>query len=254
MYTVLPGAFFLVGIVFSLRLNSAITRKKKKLVDRTTDVINEVKQMKKRQTHYKVSELKTLGWTDKLIETHLGQPDKHVENPYGKRKAPMRLYLIERVERITVEKQLEDTLQSNLQKREKRSQSALTAANVKRKEILSWVDSLTITIPEYDYPELIELSCEHYNDMQFRKAVERGKDVKFRAATVNSDSTFLYRITHNFLRHEETEYEASIDELFGQVGKQEAYEALKDKVTHEIDSKYPKLMSFLVSRQKLPIT
>ena len=37
------------------------------------------------------------GWTDKLIEQFLGEPDHLKTNPMYKKAAPMRLYLLDRV-------------------------------------------------------------------------------------------------------------------------------------------------------------
>lgn len=206
--------------------------------------------MERETTYYKISDLKALGWTDGLIQKHLGNPDKLVKNPIYASKAPMRLYLIERVNQITSSNDLSLTLQSNLEKRVQRSQSAIAAHDVKRHKILAWVDSLHIEIPKYDYPELIKLACYHYNDMQMSRSIERGKFNDFTAASTNAEASFLYRITHNFLRHQETSYDFLIIQMFGQVGKQAAYEALKDRMTTEINRTYPDLLSFLNSRDQ----
>jgi hypothetical protein len=46
-----------------------------------------------------VAGLKARGWTDSLLRTFLGEPDKLAANPhYSSAGAPMRLYLLERVE------------------------------------------------------------------------------------------------------------------------------------------------------------
>lgn len=42
--------------------------------------------------HWCLSELSDRGWTPKLIEEHLGDPDHIKANPYYRRAAPMRLY------------------------------------------------------------------------------------------------------------------------------------------------------------------
>lgn len=47
-----------------------------------------------------VAGLKSRGWTDSLIKTFLGEPDKLARNPHYSSSAPMRLYLLERVEAV----------------------------------------------------------------------------------------------------------------------------------------------------------
>ena len=205
--------------------------------------------MEKERSHYKFSDMKTLGWTDKLIKDYLGDPDEFQENPVYKNQAPMRLYLIERVNQIISDNDLEITLQSNLEKRNKRSKSGRKSANTKRQKVLDWIDSLEISIPQYEYQRLVEWACNHYNDREFSRALQQGHIPDFREAHAGSDSHFLYRIIHNYLRHVMTDYDAQLKTLFGKVGKQEGRDKLKEKITTEIDKAYPDLKKIKPSAQ-----
>ena len=51
-------------------------------------------------------------------------------------------------------------------------------------------------------------------------------------------ATLLKRITINYLRHNMTNYHHKLTKLFGQVGKNIAYQILKDKVNNVILEKY----------------
>lgn len=57
-------------------------------------------------THWTATDLRRdRGWSDKLINKYLGQPDLLEQNPHHARGAPMRLFAVERV--IAAEKSFE---------------------------------------------------------------------------------------------------------------------------------------------------
>jgi hypothetical protein len=194
--------------------------------------------------YYRLSELKQFGWTDGLIKNYLGEADRTTKNPVYSSKARMKLYLIERVNAIVTNHSLTPILEATLATRNKRSLSAIRASQVKSENLLNEIKNITIIIPKYDYAELVDLACEDYNSLQWQRSRSNW------AATSNSETDFLYRIIHNYLRHEESSYEDLIDQLFGKVGKEEAYEILRRKVTEEIDRVYPDLLDYLNARNR----
>lgn len=61
------------------------------------------------------------GWTDALISKHLGTEDVQLKNPHYSTSAPMRLYLVDRVQSVTTANPtLQRQLSENLQRRRKR--------------------------------------------------------------------------------------------------------------------------------------
>jgi hypothetical protein len=73
-------------------------------------------------------------------------------------------------------------------------------------------------------------------------AKERGKEYFVRdRASVHSDKDFLDRITVNYIRHELSVYDEKIDDLFGKIGKHEAFELLNQKIYTEIGRVFPRL-------------
>jgi hypothetical protein len=83
-------------------------------------------------------------------------------------------------------------------------------------------------------------ACENFNGFKEQAAFERG-DYDFRAATLESDPSFLQRITVNYLRHRLSRYDSELERLFGKVGVRDAYAALNLKVYSAIADAYPEL-------------
>ena len=100
---------------------------------------------------------------------------------------------------------------------------------------MDYINNLEIVIPVMSLEELTLQAIEHYNDLwEIRGNYEKH-------ATIDSDRQFLNRITMNMLRHQQEHYELELEILFGKVGKDEAYIALKTKINKEILKIYPTL-------------
>ena len=194
------------------------------------------------EDYYKISELKERGWTDGLIQAHLGKPDKLSPNPVYKSQPPMRLYSQSRVSEVECDPELQAKLAKSLASKEKRSASAQKAVETKKKAAIEWVESQFIKIPQIPYKKLINKACDSYNFHQ----IERGRD-DFRSARLDSDASFLCRITYNYIRHERTNYEQMLEQLFGKTGTKEAYQALRVKIDAAIAQAYPELKDYVES-------
>jgi hypothetical protein len=175
------------------------------------------------------SDLISRGWTEGTIKKYLGKPDELHTNPHYRSAPPMRLYAEDRVKPFeTQEWHLE-----NLRKRESRSLSATKAVRTKTDKVLDWVNSLEIKIPKMRYSKLVKRACKHYNDFH----MDRG-DCEYRSATPHDSQEFLARISRNYIRHELTDYEYQLEQLFGKVGINEAYERLKSRFNEAIFQLY----------------
>jgi hypothetical protein len=78
---------------------------------------------------------------------------------------------------------------------------------------------------------LLEKACEHYNYIHGFQ----------RTATINDPPEFLSRIARNYLRHELTDYEERLGQLFGKVGTEQAYNRLKNRIHRAISKAYAEL-------------
>jgi len=183
------------------------------------------------------TDLKARGWTEKAIEDFLDEPDIVKEHSTYHRM--ISLYLEKRVISIEKSEEFKTWIEKLKNRREKLKASGLERAKKKREELYSKVDSIKISIPRFKkINNLIEKAIKNYNDFQFERGVEFGYE-NTNYATINMDKEFLDRITVNYIRHNLTEYDDHIDDLFGKTGKDQAYSLLKDKILIEIEKVYP---------------
>lgn len=148
----------------------------------------------------------------------------------------MRLYALAHVEFIEKKDDFKEYIERKSASRKKLSASLKIIADEKRKKLINYVNSLDINIYDFKSEQsLIEAAVNHYNCLW----LDRGRDDKY--ATISDDRKFLHRIAVNMLRHDSEQYEPVIYELFGQVGKNEAYHVLRDAVLSKIAKKYPYL-------------
>jgi hypothetical protein len=176
--------------------------------------------------YYKLKELDELGYTKKLITKYLGKEDKQVPNPMYRSAAPSRLYLKERVNGVSekIRKELDDILS----KRDNRRIGAKKATSTKKNKLLTIINNLEISIENIDNVQ--ELAIASYN-------TNKG----YNYADNTSDDQFLQRITVNYTRHELTNYDREIHNLFNKVGRSDGYVLLKNRVLETIGDKYPHL-------------
>jgi len=205
--------------------------------------------MKKPDTFTK-SQLKDRGWTDGAIKKFLGDCDATGINRYT-RKKPILLWYQERVLKAEESEEFKAWQEKTGSTRKKQSERMFEIAQQKKQEIIAFVDNLAIEVPSIPYPDLIRNSCHHYNEYKQYIAMERGQyDADLNLANEDSDPYFLYRITCNYIRHQMTSYDYMLSALFGQTGKEIAYERLKKRVMGEINKVYSDLLRFLLERKQ----
>ena len=178
------------------------------------------------------SALKDRGWTDKDIRDLLPEPDVMKQNPNYRSGPPMCLYNRDRVAQI----EASDAFTSRASARAVRKQSALRAADTKRKKAIEYVEQLGIEIPRLTLDSLVQAACGDYNAHQ--DARHGGGQSQ---AYPSSDWDFLRRICTNFLRHCTTDYEYELVRLHGKVGIDEAHDALRWRINTAIKETYPEL-------------
>lgn len=185
---------------------------------------------KERPSMVSMSGLKARGWTAAMIRAFLDKPDREAPNPHYRSAAPMKLYFLWRIEAI--ESTTEWAISSV--KALKMSASAKKTAESRRRDLLDELSRLSISIPQLAMRELIFRACKHYNAL----ALERDKDSR---ADIDSNKAFLDRITVNYLRHEMSIYEDSLDQVYGRIGADAARGKIRMKVYEAIAETYPEL-------------
>lgn len=96
-------------------------------------------------------------------------------------------------------------------------------AEQKRTELLNEVKALRISVNPSPPDNLLKKAINSFNARGF----ESNRD--FEVASTQSSQAFLSRIQVNYARHELTHYDSAINALFARVGKQQAYELLKER-------------------------
>lgn len=173
------------------------------------------------------SGLSARGWTDSLISRFLSEPDRYKKNPHYACAAPMKLYLLERVEKVESDPQFQEARA----KSEVRKRASKKAVETKTAKTLEEVDkAVQVKVPEMARERLIKLACDHFN---------RRISYEAEPASIDSDPAFLERICVNFLRHRMTKYDRYLDELYKKVGKSEGIEMVRQRVYKAIGDAYP---------------
>jgi hypothetical protein len=99
-----------------------------------------------------------------------------------------------------------------------------------KQQLLDYVQSLEIVIPDLTKKVLVRQACAHYNE--YNRSIGR-------QATPKDPDEFIFRITVNYLRHETTRYEHELERMAGHVAEREAHDALKEKILDAIAVAYP---------------
>lgn len=173
------------------------------------------------------------GWTDKLINMFLSEPDLKRPNPNYKAGPPMLLFKIDRIEAI----EQTDEFKAQKEGAVKRKEAAKKAVNTKLKQLWEWLSTVEIHVPVLDKSKLIKRACYHYNDMQEARELE-GRSTCDMPATADSDPKFLERICVNYLRHCLTKYEEHLDGMSGKVGFAAGYKEIRRKIFSRISENY----------------
>ena len=142
------------------------------------------------------------GWTDTMIRNLLGEPDRTARNPHYKSAPPMKLYLLDRV--IDAENSVKFTKYVPDPKRKK---AAAKAVQTKIDRLTRWAKTVHI---RYNFPS---------------PGMLYGSD----------------REKVNYLRHECTEYDYTLGDMYGKTGKDIAYPIIKNRILAEIAKEYPDL-------------
>lgn len=174
--------------------------------------------------------LRARGWSPKLIESILGEPDKLARNPYYRSAPPTKLFLTERVE--AGEKN--ESFIVHQPRRKKAQAAACATADRKRDELLDEVEALTFDVPRFLLPDLFAAAVSHWEALQSARG-------RFDADGSNADDETKKRWAVNFLRHNLTNYDARLGALYRRIGKAEAYFVIKAKVSAAILEVYPEL-------------
>ena len=162
------------------------------------------------------------GWSKSLLVKLLGEPDVR-KKQYGRTNL-MCLYDLDRVqsaESAVVFLAAQESLA-------KRKLSATKAVETKVKRLMDAVSCMAINVERVKCVE--SFAIDAYNEYN---------EDNFNPASHKSNRAFLDRICVNFIRHELTEYDFSLETVAGETGITQAVDAIREKVYAAIAACYP---------------
>ncbi|MFF3843054.1 hypothetical protein [Streptomyces sp. NPDC001930] len=185
--------------------------------------------MTDRTTYVSHAGVRRRGWTDTMVRDLLGTPDVQGRDPRRWSPAPLRLYLLARVE--TVERTPEFGETSALPPA--RSSAAAAYAERRRAAVLAAIRAEPIEVPRLPGPELERRAVRHRQLLGSRSPGTPPGDGVAAGA--------LVRWQVSYLRHALARYEALLDGLYGETGRGEAERLLRRRLYEAIGAAYPAL-------------
>jgi len=146
------------------------------------------------------TQLRERGWTPGLISRFLGEPDKLVSNWRHRSGPKIRLWSLERVEKI---EKLE-AFRAQREKAARRSTAAAAAASSQRQQLLESIVRMEIEVEVLEPSTLLERAIDRYNMRNWLRG---------RRADQGSDPAFLQRVQVDFIRHRLTSYDEELDRV-----------------------------------------
>ena len=182
-------------------------------------------------------------WTDGMIRDLLGEPDKLARNPHFSTAAPMRLYLVSRVDAMEATLDL-DRLKKN---RERRSAAGQKAVLTREENAIrdarecdlgcSFTEPLPVVMAKgaESNREIVEYHREQYEEYVWR-CERRGETPQPRLVPSHPGVDAECRWAVNYLRHERTDY----DDLLYRMGDIARHD-LRMRIHERIGRAYPEL-------------
>ncbi|MFI6421772.1 hypothetical protein ACIBG6_30725 [Streptomyces sp. NPDC050842] len=213
--------------------------------------------MTDRTTYVTLTGVRRRGWTDSMVRDLLGSPDVQGRDPRRWSLAPVRLYLLVRVE--TVERTAEFAAASLLSKA--RSAAAGVYAARRRAAVLTAIRAAPIEVPLLPGPELERRAVRHRHLLGGRSpgrtgpepggpetdGAETARGLTEGALTGGAltqgalTDGALTRWQVSYLRHALGRYESLLDGLYGETGRGDAERLLRRRLYEAIAAAYPAL-------------
>ncbi|MFF8278003.1 hypothetical protein ACF05T_18110 [Streptomyces lateritius] len=180
--------------------------------------------MTDRTTYTTLGALRERGWTDAMVRDLLGEPDVQGRDPRRWSLAPVRLYLLARVEAVERTPEFARCAAAS----GSRSAAAEAGAERRRRAVLAAIRAEPIEVPRLPAAELERRAVRHRHLLG-----ARGPGGMAAGA--------LVRWQVSYLRHALSRYETLLDGLYGSTGRAEAERLLRRRLYEAIAAAYPSL-------------
>ncbi|MBD0711885.1 MULTISPECIES: hypothetical protein [unclassified Streptomyces] len=192
--------------------------------------------MTDRTTYVTHAGVRRRGWTDTMVRQLLGSPDVQGRDPRRWSLAPVRLYLLARVE--AVERTPEFAGATVLAPG--RSAAAGAYAEQRRTAVLAAVRTAPVEVPRLPGPELERRAVLHRRLLEARSPGGPRNRAPGGPRSGPPEGS-LVRWQVSYLRHCLARYEALLDGLYGETGRGEAERLLRRRLYEAIAAAYPPL-------------
>ncbi|MBT2443698.1 hypothetical protein J7E93_27100 [Streptomyces sp. ISL-36] len=180
--------------------------------------------MTDRTTYVTLVGLRERGWTDAMVRDLLGEPDVQGRDPRRWSIAPVRLYLLARVDAVERTPEFAQCAAASGSK----SSAAEAGAERRRRAVLAAIRAEPIDVPRLPAAELERRAVRHRHLLGARSpgGVAAGALVRWQVS---------------YLRHALSRYETLLDGLYGSTGRAEAERLLRRRLYEAIAAAYPAL-------------
>ena len=186
---------------------------------------------------FNTTELKELGWTDKMIRELLPEPVL-AKNPYNA-SIP-----IKRWKRADVEAATRTTAYAEAKERAaKRKESARKAAETRGRKTTELAEKLSewIHVKKRPLATVLRSGYQSYVSQARLREASRSVDYWVIDRYENIPEDVLKRWAVNYVRHYLTRYDSALDRIQGKTGKEKAYFEIKRATLKKIAETYPEL-------------
>ncbi|MEU0271989.1 hypothetical protein [Streptomyces sp. NPDC006307] len=184
--------------------------------------------------------LRERGWTDAMVRELLGEPDVQGRDPRRWSVAPVRLYLLARVEAVERAPEFAACAAAA----GPGSAAARAAADKRRRAVLAAIRAEPIRVPMLPGPELERRAVRHRRLTAEDRPGDGGGGGPGPGRGPGpgpGPAGALVRWQVDYLRHALGRYDTLLDGLFGATGRAEAERLLRRRVYEAIAQAYPRL-------------
>ncbi|MBQ8982118.1 MAG: hypothetical protein IJ079_00900 [Lachnospiraceae bacterium] len=201
-----------------------------------------------KKIYYTKTDLRKLGFTDSMFKAEdFPKPCDRWEAFYGGKKIYYYVYDPDDInDYINSNEAISTKLQKNLERREKQSKSLKKTIDAKYNTTIDYINSIHIHVKREEYEELRRRSLDY---IEYRRCLSCRNSWDYDPRDYNIPKITPRNIV-NTIRHELTEYDDTLAELFKKIGKKDAYHILIDKTYDEIKNVYPEYAKEIERQRK----
>ena len=183
----------------------------------------------------KTALLEREGWSLSLVNSLLGEPDDRTK--VAGYRIPLALFNLCRVEQAEASLEFINA-QPELARRKA---AAVKAKATKIERLTDKTRAMRITVVKLPIDRVQDEAIDHFNDREMEMWLSGRRSGDDRSADKDSNPAFLERIMVNYIRHELTEYDRTLETTIGKVGRYSVIPEITNRVFTQIAETYPEL-------------